>query len=108
MTPRLNRTTLAELARAVIAAGGAALVLALAVFAASPELHHELHAGAPTSEESCPVTLFANGVSLPLDPVAVVAPEALGDAQRVTPAHEVRLVASRYLLRPERGPPAQV
>lgn len=108
MFPALRRNALADLLRGLIAAGGAALVLGLTVFAASPELHDQLHEGTQTSEESCPVTLFANGVSLPVDPVTVLAPDTLGRALLRTVAAEILLAPPRYLLRPERGPPEEV
>ncbi|MEY4940981.1 MAG: hypothetical protein RIQ93_2716 [Verrucomicrobiota bacterium] len=83
-------------------------MLGLTMIGASRELHDQLHQGTPTSEESCPVTLFANGIPLSLDPVKAVAPDRVDYVYDAAQAGEIFLAAARYLLRPERGPPAQV
>src|SRR4051812_33713902 len=92
----------------VLAAGCAALVFALTIFAASPVAHDWLHADGDHAnrEHGCAVVLFADGVSLPLGPIEVPLP--LEAPHRVTPATaaEVYLVTPRYLRQPERGPPA--
>lgn len=101
-----RRRPLAELFRRLFAAGSAALVFGLTVFAASPNLHDWLHAtGTPTSEEGCPVTLFAGGVSLPLGTVAALPPSTAWQAPTATAAAEIFLTSPRYLRQPERGPP---
>ena len=104
-----RHTPLAEYLRRLFAVGSALLVLGLTVFAASPNLHDWLHAaGEPTSEESCPIALFASGVSLPLDTVAALPPVLVGHAPSAAVAVEIFVAPPRYLLRPERGPPGQV
>jgi len=85
MSAERRPSLFAEYLRRLFAAGGAALVLALAVFAASPELHHWLHADAgPASDDECAVTLFASGVSIA--PAAIPVP---------LPAMEWRVVSHR-------------
>jgi hypothetical protein len=101
-----RRTPIADLLRRLLAAGGAALVLALTVFAASPELHGLLHTDDGAShEEACAVTLFASGVSVPLTTIAVVAPEAAWPEPAPAAAEEIFVSSPRYLRQPERGPP---
>ena len=98
--------------------GSAALVLALAVFAASPGAHRWLHAhdddeaaretppaSDDTSSHTCPVVLFANGVSLPIGPLALTPPTPSSQAVSSVTAAEVFLTTPRYLRQPERGPP---
>jgi hypothetical protein len=104
----------------ITAALGVALLLGLAVFAASPELHGWLHshdAGAqaaghdgsrgqvPDDDDGCAVTLFAQGLLLPLSLLALaftgqtlrLLDFALGD--RVIPE------SPRYLRLPAQAPP---
>lgn len=93
--------------RRLIAAGAAAVVLALAVLASSAELHGRLHAAdQPCGEDGCAVVLFAGGVSLPLEPVAARPPCGAGDLQPAARRAEIFLPKPRYLRQPERGPPA--
>ena len=102
----MHRRNVVDLLRRVSAASGAALVLALVVFGASPELHSWLHTGdRDAGEHSCAVTLFAGGVSLPLGTVAVAAPDAAWRERSAAATTEVFLILSRYLRQPERGPP---
>jgi hypothetical protein len=109
--------------RRSLAAAGAALVLALTVFAASPAAHEWLHAagsgcshahghdhgrgGGADDDAGCAVVLFASGVDLPVEPAAALPPRLV--AQGVTPvtAAEPWLVSPRYLRQPERGPPGR-
>lgn len=95
--------------RRLCAAGGAALVLALTVFSASPVAHEWLHSDhdhdAP-ADHGCAVVLFAAGVALPLGLTAVPPPETVVRAQAGAPAREIFLISPRYLRQPERGPPA--
>jgi hypothetical protein len=100
-------TSIASVLRSLFAAGGASLVLALAVFAVSPGWHHALHGdNAPSSSEGCAVDLFAHGLSLPLGAVvaspATISPRTV----EVSACAEIFLAAPRYLRQPERGPPA--
>jgi hypothetical protein len=106
-------------ARAV-AALAAALVLVLTILAASPELHERLHAlGAAASatshpspganaaedEDGCVVTLFAQGLVLPL---ALLALAVVLRALRL-PGFDlldrVAVASPRYLRLPTQGPP---
>jgi hypothetical protein len=99
-----------------------ALVLVLTVLASSPELHERLHghvpvapghagghtAGGPAGddEDGCVVTLFAQGLVLPL---ALVVLALSGQALRlpgIDPFDRVIPVAPRYLRLPTQAPPA--
>lgn len=103
----LGPTWLERLRRS-IAFGCVTLVLALAVFAASPLAHGCLHdndPGVAASDHGCAVTLFAAGVALSVGQVAVTPPAGV---ERSVAAHrhaDVLLVSPRYLRQPERGPP---
>jgi hypothetical protein len=111
--------SLAAPLRRLIAAGSAALVLALTIFAASPAAHDWLHAlaegGAPHAplhageqaddDAGCAVVLFAGGVSLPVGPAAITPPILAPQGVSPVTAAEVYLVSPRYLRQPERGPP---
>ena len=103
----LRPVRFAECLRRVCAAGGAALVLALTIFAASPVAHDWLHSNATAEAEAgCAVVLFAGGVSLPLAAPVVVAPIATAREVIFASARSVFLVTPRYLRQPERGPPS--
>jgi len=109
----------------IVASLAAALVLVLAILAASPELHESLHGLAPVAagtahhggtpsgagrpiddEDGCAVTLFAQGLVLAL---AILAPAFAGRAQRL-PGFALRAwigpAAPRYLRLPSQAPPA--
>lgn len=119
MSHTFARARLADRLRRVMAATSAALVFALTIFAASPVAHAWLHHGdlghdhvasesaAPSTEvDGCAVVLFANGVSLPVAPLAVLPPTAVPSlGPRLTGA-DLFLLSPRYLRQPERGPPA--
>lgn len=99
--------TILELLRRFVAAGSASLVLALAVFAASPAWHGELHDAehhAP-DDDGCAIALFADGIALPLDAVAACGPASLVREEPSRCTAEIFLAAPRYLHPPERGPP---
>lgn len=97
---------MADLLRRLGAAGAAALVLGLTLFAASPQLHDWLHAcDHVDADEGCPVTLFAGGVPLPVEQPVVAAPAAFRSAWSAPAREEIFLPTPRYLLQPERGPP---
>ena len=86
-------TPLADLLRRLCAAGCAALVLALTIFAASPGAHDSLHAdGTARTDDGCAVVLFAGGVArrLPADIVrrAVVRLAQLDAAVRIEDLRE--------------------
>lgn len=110
--PCSSEPSLLPALRRIVAAGSAALVLALAVFAVSPNAHawiheedgHE-HATEQAGNDSCAIVLFAGGVSLPLEFGPIRAPAGeLPAASRTEPA-ELLPNPPRYLRQPERGPP---
>jgi hypothetical protein len=104
----------------IVASLGIALVLALTVFSASPELHgwlhghepgaaevghHDGHGQVPCDDDGCVVTLFAQGLLLPFALLSLaftgrtvrLADIAFGD--RITPE------SPRYLRLPAQAPP---
>ena len=92
--------------RRFMAAGGAALVFMLGVFAVSPELHDQLHCdGGVPADDGCAVVLFANGVAAPLAASAIAPPPAEWRDQPRPPLSEFFWASPRYLRQPERGPP---
>lgn len=93
--------------RRLLAAGTAMLVVLLAAFAVSPELHHWLHDDAGTETDGCAVMLFSNGLSAPPAPLVVVPPAPAPTLTHERPASEIFLVRARYLWQPERGPPLE-
>ena len=101
-----RHSRLVRLLRRALAAGSAAVILALGVFAASPISHEQLHHdGSSGLDDGCAIVLFANGVAVP---VAVTAPPPPAtNRQELRPASstEIFLQAPPYLLQPERGPP---
>jgi hypothetical protein len=112
---------LASSLRRMVAAGGAALVLALALLGASPVAHHWLHTeagvctgghghehhhkGTTGEDPGCAVVLFAAGVTLPVTAPALLPPCAVPVGVSPVIAADVYLIAPRYLRQPERGPP---
>lgn len=100
--------------RRIVAAIGAALVLALTIFAASPTAHDLLHDHAHGHNhgvgggEGCAVTMFADGVSMPVGPVSLAPPRLLPHGVTPATAAEIFLVSPRYLRHPERGPPVSL
>ena len=93
--------------RRLLATGCAALVFTLGLFAASPRLHAQLHQESDSiADDGCTVVLFANGVSLAVAAIAVPPPSLeWRDATHVR-STEIFFAWPRYLLQPERGPPA--
>ena len=100
------------------------LVLALTVLAASPELHERLHGhgtgsagtehpagtrpaqGLPDNDDGCVVTLFAQGIVLPL---ALLALAFAGRVLRLIESSaddRFSAVAPRFLLLPSQAPPS--
>jgi hypothetical protein len=105
----MRRTFTADFLRRLLAAGSAALVLALSVFAASPVAHDSLHDhGVQRGDDTCAVVLFASGVALPLDVPAVVPPSSEWQPAIPAVAAEILLTSPRYLHHPERGPPSNL
>lgn len=81
-------------------------MLALGVFAASPDLHATLHRDSGADSHECAVTLFAHGAeALGAAPeIAVVfSARELG---RVAPALSHEWAAPEHRLRPACGPPS--
>ena len=87
---------LVDFLRRTFAAGSAALVLALGIFAASPQLHQWLHGDASlTHDDECAVMLFASGVSSPVAAIAVPVPPVEWQPCPYTVTTEVFLAAPR-------------
>jgi hypothetical protein len=83
----------------------AGLVFVLCILAASPEAHHWLHHDSDEPGHECAVVVFAHGLTSVGDSVT---PEALFlflVAVAVVQCRRLDLIAPRYALRPERGPP---
>jgi len=104
--PKRWQSAVATFAHRALALGCALVVIALAVFAASPELHHKLHvADNDAGADACAVVLFAAGVSAAVAAIVVAAPTvAFSETAGLTPIR-VYVASPRYLRRPERGPP---
>ena len=101
-----SRSPWKETLRRIMAVGCALLVFALGIFAASPTLHHQLHAGPhATSDDGCAVTLFASGVAVTLPVTAQPPAPAEWGVLPGAVAAEILLDSPRYLLPPECGPP---
>lgn len=82
------------------------VVVALGVFAASPNLHEQLHHnGQPALDDGCAVVLFAGGVSVPLAPLTVLPAPGAGRGPALVAVEELLLEAPRFRLLPGRGPP---
>jgi hypothetical protein len=103
--PEQQPTWFRSLHRA-LAAAGVVLVFALGLFAASPELHGKLHASDQVADDGCAVVLFAGGVVL-LTVASALPPRLVAWPETARVAFATPFVDSpRYLLQPERGPPA--
>jgi hypothetical protein len=89
-----------------VAIGCALLVFALGIFAVSPSLHDQLHAGTHvSSDDGCAVTLFAFGVSVTL-PLTAQPPVSAGwGVLPAVAAAEILVDSPRFLLPPQCGPP---
>lgn len=117
-----NRPTLAT---RLVAALAAALLFALSLLAASPELHERLHGrsqaavapvhqgaghdgakAASDDEDGCIVTLFSQGVVLAVALVAAAAAAAAVPASEFPILDRVSPESPRYLRLPTQGPPA--
>jgi len=101
-----NHLEKTEFRRRITALGCAMLVFALGVFAASPVLHEQLHAGPQAvSDDGCAVALFASGVSLVVPVVALSPFSTQWSELPAAAARDFLPESPRYLLQPERGPP---
>lgn len=101
----LHRPMLPAWPRRLFAAGGAALVLALSVLAASPQLHEWLHPDADHSDHECAITLFHHGVTQAVVGVALVVMPLLPVARVAMAPAGPDLIAPRHRLCPGRAPP---
>ncbi len=90
-----------------LAAGGACLVLVLAVLAASPALHQWLHADAGQEGHQCAITLFAHGFESGGAALALIIFPVLRAAATLQAAADPAPAVRRYLLLPGRGPPGR-
>jgi hypothetical protein len=95
-----------SLLRRLFAAGGAAVVLLLAILAASPALHAWIHADSHAESDDCAVVLFASGVTLAATAIAISLPPREWAVVQPVEARDFFPAAPRYLRQPERGPPA--
>jgi hypothetical protein len=90
----------------IVALGCVVLVFSLGVFAASPALHEQLHAGSQAvADDGCAVVLFAGGVSLVVPVIALPPSSGRWTELPDSAFRELFLESPRYLLQPERGPP---
>lgn len=83
-----------------------ALWLFLSASAASPTLHHWLHAEGVDGADNCAVVQFATGLTLATNAdLPALHVETYNEAP-VIEREPLLLAAPRYLRQPERGPPA--
>ena len=87
------------------ALGNIGVLLALGIFAANPSLHGQLHGGHAGTDEGCPITLFASGVTLAVGTIAVLLPAVRWETQPLFAVEPLALESPHFLLQPERGPP---
>jgi hypothetical protein len=104
---RRRATATADLLRRLAAGSMAVLVFALTLLAVSPAAHDLLHdQDAPQGDDRCAVVLFASGVDQPPGPIEVPLPPLAWAITAPESAAQIFLSSPRYLLQPERGPPA--
>ncbi|HVZ65301.1 MAG TPA: hypothetical protein VG936_12075 [Lacunisphaera sp.] len=100
-----NRRIHSETVRRLIAVVCVAVVFALGLFAASPVMHKQLHAGSHApGGDSCAVAVFAGGVDL-TSPIMAGPPAVEWREVRYALTHDVFVHQPRYRLLPGRGPP---
>ncbi|HVT74288.1 MAG TPA: hypothetical protein VHD61_14220 [Lacunisphaera sp.] len=100
-----SRTMRWDLFRRLLAATCVAVVFALGLFAASPVLHGQLHAGSHApGDDGCAVTVFAGGVDLTV-PVVAGPPALVSSTEAFAAAHGVFVGSPHYRLLPGCGPP---
>jgi len=103
---RTGQFSWSDFLRRLLATGCAVLIFTLGLFAASPALHDQLHAGSHAAwDDGCAVALFASGVSVTPALVALPPPAVEWRELPCVVTREVLLDSPRYLLQPERGPP---
>ena len=103
----LMRDTLRiEFLRRMLVTSCGLLVFSLGIFAASPTLHGQLHAGAQRpADDECAVVLFATGVSVAVPFTAEPPVPAEWGELPAVPAERLMPGSPRFLLPPECGPP---
>jgi hypothetical protein len=89
----------------LLAGGCAALVLVLGVLAANPAAHHWLHHDSDDPDHDCGVVIFASGLTPAANSVVVKAYWLILTPTPPSVYRRPDLVAPRYALQPERGPP---
>ena len=109
-----------SLTHRMLSAVCAALVLALVMLGASPAAHQWLHASdaahacakhaakapAPGVEHDCAIVLFAHGVENSTGQITAGLPRIRAERIAFLASAELHLASPRFLLPPERGPPA--
>jgi hypothetical protein len=90
----------------LLAGGCAALVVQLAVLAASPTLHEWLHHDAGAADHECAITLFQHGADAAVAAIAVAATVWTVVALVVAASANPDLDRGRYWLPPGNAPPA--
>jgi hypothetical protein len=90
----------------LLAGGCAALVVLLAVLAASPGLHERLHHDAGAADHECAITLFLHGVDEAVAAIAVAAVVWMVVALVVIAPIGPDLDRRLYWLPPGNAPPA--
>ncbi len=90
-----------------LAAGGVALILAVGVLAASPQLHQWLHPDAAQADHECAVTLFHHGLAKVVTAVALPPVPMQWVARQDVPPTALDLVAPHFRLIPGRAPPGR-
>ena len=89
-----------------VAGMAAALVLLLTALTASPSAHQWLHEGSSDHEDGCAVVIFSLGVEL-MGFTALLTKPLIRRTDAPQSADSVFLLPPRFLLQPERGPPAR-
>ncbi len=98
--------TLPPLFGRLLAGGCAALVMLLAILAASPALHEWLHHDAGDADHECAVTLFQHGADAVVAAITVAAVVWIAVALAVIAPTGPDLGQRRYWLPPGNAPPA--
>lgn len=91
--------------RRLVAGGMAACVLALSLLAFAPEAHGHLHCDAGHEDHECAITFFAQGVTLATAIAAPPAARVVWFENFPAAPEQLPLVAAKYLLPPQCGPP---
>jgi hypothetical protein len=92
--------------RRVTAGFAIALWLFLSASAASPALHHWLHADSADGSDNCAVVQFISGLTLATYADLPALSVRTNDTPAPAEPPALFLAAPRYLRQPERGPPS--